>query len=277
MTAPLPMTTGRRVALLLGLPVALAVIGWTGLTAVAYAGQASYPVQLSVPVHGSTVSLSAGDGDVRVTQAPGSQLNLTGTAHYSVIRSTVTWHNTRSGVVVTPRCHFIVGNCSFDFHAVVPVGKRALISTGSGNVTLANLSGPVIAGTGSGNIRAENIPDAVSMETGSGDVSGATVSGAKVTVKTGSGNISIEGLTGAHVIASAGSGDITLTFTKVPDRVHVDNGSGNVTLVLPPGSTQYQVNAATDSGNRLVTVPTNSASPHVITVSDGSGNISITN
>jgi len=180
-------------------------------------------------------------------------------------------------VVVTPRCHFVVGNCSFDFHAVVPVGKRALISTGSGDVTLANLSGPVIAGTGSGNIRAENIPDAVSMETGSGDVSGATVSGAKVTVKTGSGNISIEGLTGAHVIASAGSGDITLTFTKVPDRVHVDNGSGNVTLMLPPGNTQYQVNATADSGNRLVTVPTNSASPHVITVSDGSGNISITN
>jgi hypothetical protein len=277
MTAPLPMTTGRRVALLLGLPVALAVIGWTGLTAVAYAGQASFPVRLSVPVHGSTVSLSAGDADVRVTQAPGSQLNLTGTAHYSIIRSTVTWHNTRSGVVVTPQCHFVVGNCSFNFHAVVPEGKRALISAGSGNVTLANLSGPVSAETGSGNIHAENVPDAVTMATGSGDISGATVSGAKVTVKTGSGNISIERLTGAHVIASAGSGDITLTFTKVPDRVHLDNGSGNVTLVLPPGSTQYQVNAATDSGDRLVTVPTSSASPHVITVSDGSGNVSITN
>jgi putative adhesin len=277
MTAPLPMTTGRRVALLLGLPVALAVIGWTGLTAVAYAGQASYPVRLAVPVHGSTVSLSAGAGDVRVTQAPGSQLNLTGTAHYSVIQSTVTWHNTRSGVIVTPRCHFVAGNCSFDFHAVVPEGKQALISTGSGNVTLASLSGPVIAGTGSGDIRAENLPDAVSMQTGSGDISGATVSGAKVTLKTGSGDISITGLTGAHVIASAGSGDITLTFTKVPDRVRVDNGSGNVTLVLPPGSTPYQVNANTDSGGRVVTVPTNLASPHVITISDGSGNISITN
>jgi hypothetical protein len=78
------------------------------------------------------------------------------------------WHNTRSGVIVTPRCHFVAGNCSFDFHAVVPSGKRALISTGSGNVMLANLSGPVIAATGSGNIRAENVPDAVSMETGSG-------------------------------------------------------------------------------------------------------------
>ena len=277
MTAPLPMTAGRWAALLLGLPVAIVVIGWTGFTAIAYAGQASYPVRLSVPVHGGTVSLSADSADVRVTQAPGSQLTLTGTARYSLIRSTVTWHNTRSGVTVTPRCHFFTGECSFDLRAVVPTGKRALITTGSGNVTLANLSGPVSAGTGSGDIRAENIPDAVSMQTGSGDISGATVSGAKVTVKTGSGNVSIDGLAGAHVIASAGSGDITLTFTKVPDRVRVDNGSGNVTLVLPPGSTQYQVNAVTDSGGRIVTVPINSASPHVITVSDGSGDISITN
>jgi putative adhesin len=268
MNAPLPMTTGRWLALLLGLPVVLAFIAWTGLTEVAFAGQASYPVRLAVPVHGSTVNLSAGDADVRVAQAAGSQLLLTGTARYSLIRSTVTWHNTRSGVIVTSRCHFFVGNCSFDFHAVIPEGKRALISAGSGNVTLTDLSGPVSATTGSGDTHAENISDAGSMETGSGDISGATVSGAKVTVKTGSGDVSIGGLTGAHVIASAGSGNITLTFTKVPARVHVENGSGNVTLVLPPGTTQYQVNATTDSGGRLVTVPTNSASQHVITVSD---------
>jgi len=277
MTAPLPLTTGRRVALAIGLPIVLSLIAYTGLTEVAFAGQASYPVQKTVPVHGSTVRLSAGSADVRVTQAPGTQLQLTGTAHYSLIRSTVTWHNTRSGVLVSPRCHFVTGVCSFDLHAVVPEGKRALISTGSGNVTLTNLSGPVSAGTGSGDIRAENIPEAGTVRTGSGDVSGATVSGAKVTFKTGSGNISIEGLTGAHVIASTGSGDITLTFTKAPAHVQVDSGSGNVTLVLPPGTTQYQVNATTDSGNREVTVPTNSASQHVLTVTDGSGNISITN
>jgi hypothetical protein len=259
MTAPLPMTRGRRVALLLGVPVALAVIGWTGLTAVAYAGQASYPVRLAVPVHGSTVNLSVGDGDVRVTQAPSSQLLLTGTAHYSIIRSTVTWHNTRSGVIVTPRCHFIAGNCSFDFHAVVPEGKRALISTGSGNVKLVNLSGPVSAGTGSG------------------DVSGNAVSGANVAFKTGSGNISVARLASAKVTANSGSGDITLTFTEVPAHVRVSTGSGNVSLVLPRGNTLYQVNANADSGSRVVTVPTSSASQHVITVSAGSGNITITN
>ena len=62
MSRPLPMTKGRLLALLLGVPVAFALIAWTGLTEVAYAGQGSYPVRLAAPVHGSTVSLSVGAG-----------------------------------------------------------------------------------------------------------------------------------------------------------------------------------------------------------------------
>ena len=87
MSTPLPMTKGRRLALLLGVPLALALIAWTGLTEVAYAGLGSYPVRLAVPVHGSTVSLSVGAADVQVTQAAGSTLRLTGKARYSLIRS----------------------------------------------------------------------------------------------------------------------------------------------------------------------------------------------
>lgn len=259
MTTPLPMTTGRWIALAVGLPVVLAFIGWAGLTEVALAGQASYPVRLAVPVHGSTVSLTAGPADVRVTEAAGSELRLTGTARYSLIRSTVTWHRTPSGVTVSPQCHFVTGVCSFSLHAVLPAGKRALISAGSGNIRTGPLSGSVI------------------IETGSGDVTGAGLSGLRVTVQTGSGNIGIAGLASAHVSASAGSGDIALTFTRVPAHVRVSASSGNVTLVLPPGRTLYAVNASTDSGNRTVHVPTSSASTHVITVTDGSGDISITN
>ena len=97
MSTRLPMTKGRRLALLLGVPLALALIGWTGLTEVAYAGLGSYQVRLAVPVHGSTVTLSAGAADVQVTQAAGSTLRLTGKARYSLVRSSVTWHSPRPG------------------------------------------------------------------------------------------------------------------------------------------------------------------------------------
>jgi hypothetical protein len=259
MTPPLPMTRARRIALALGAPLALIIIAWTALTEVAYAGIGSYPVRLIVPVYGSTAGLSLGAADTQVTQAAGSQLRLTGTAHYSLVRSTVTWHSTASGVIVTPECHFVTGVCSFDLRAVVPAGKRVNLSAGSGNIVLSGLTGPVTAGSGSGNI------------------TGSALSGPQVTLAAGAGNIAIDGLTSLHVVASAGSGDISLTFSRVPSRVRVSASSGNVSLVLPPGPTFYRVHAATDSGNRTIGVLTDSASTHVITVTDGSGDISITN
>jgi putative adhesin len=275
MTGPLPMTTGRRLALLVGVPLALALIGWTGLTEVALAGIGSYPVRLAVAAPGRTVGLSAGAADVQVTQAAGSALRLAGTARYSLVRSAVTWHTTRSGVIMSPRCHFFIGICSFSLHAVVPAGKRTVLSDGSGDVAVRSLTGPVSVESGSGNVRANGLTGAVSLRTGSGDITGGALSGPKVTLRAGSGNIAIGGLESLDVVVTGGSGDIDLVFSKIPARVTVSDSSGNVHVVLPRG-VRYQVNATTDSGNRIVSVLQTSAPGHVITVTVGSGDVSVT-
>jgi hypothetical protein len=275
MSTPLPMTRGRLLALILGVPLALALIAWTGLTEVAYAGLGSYPVRLAVLVHGSTVNLSVGAADMQVTQAAGSTLRLTGKASYSLFRSNVTWHRTPSGVIVSPQCHFFVGNCSFSFHAVLPAGKRAVLSDGSGNLTLRGLTGPVTVGSGSGDVQANVLSGTVSLQTGSGNITGGTLFGPKVTLRAGSGNIAFDSLAGLDVVVSDGSGNIDLTFSKAPARVRVNDSSGNVSVVLPRG-VRYQVNATTNSGNRNVSVLQTSAPGHVITVTDGSGNVSVT-
>ena len=275
MTTPLPLTKGRLLALLLGVPVAFALIAWTGLTEVAYAGQGRYPVRLAVQVHGSTVNFSVGAADVQVTQAPGSTLRLAGKATYSLFRSDVTWHTTPSGVVVSPQCHFFVGNCSFSFHAVLPAGKRSVLSDGSGNLTLQGLTGPVTVGSGSGDVQVNGLTGTVSLQNGSGNITGGALSGPKVTLKAGSGDIAIDSLESPDVVVTDGSGNIDLTFTKAPTRVRVSNSSGNVNVVLPRG-VRYQVNATTDSGNRTVSVLQTSAPDHVIKVTDGSGNVSVT-
>jgi hypothetical protein len=277
MSTPLPMTKGRRLALLLGVPIALALIAWTGLTEVAYAGLGSYPVRLVVPVHGSTVSLSTSAADMQVTQAARSTLWLTGKARYSLVRSTVTWHATPSGVIVSPRCHFFVGDCSFSFHVVLPAGRRAVLSDGSGNLTLRGLTGPVSVGSGSGDVQANLLSGTVSLQTGSGNITGSALAGPKVTLKAGSGNIAIDSLPSLDVVVTDGSGNIDLTFSKVPTRVRVSDSSGNVSVVLPPGPTHYQVDASTNSGSRTVTVPQGAGPAHTITVTDGSGNVSVTN
>ena len=275
MSTPLPMTRGRLLALLLGVPIAFALIAWTGLTEVAYAGLGSYPVRLSVPVEGSTVNLSASAADVQVTQAAGSTLRLAGKATYSLIRSNVTWHTTPSGVIVSSRCHFFIGICSFSFHAVLPAGKRTVLSDGSGNLTLRGLTGPVTVGSGSGDVQANVLTGRVSLQTGSGNITGGALSGPKVTLKAGSGDIAFDSLESLDVVVTDGSGNVDLTFSKAPTRVKVSNSSGNVNVVLPRG-VRYQVNATTDSGNRTVSVLQTSAPDHVITVTDGSGNVSVT-
>jgi hypothetical protein len=275
MNTPLPMTRGRLLALLLGVPLAFALIGWTGLTEVAYAGLGSYPVRLAVPVSGSTVNLSASDADMQVTQAAGSTLWLAGKAEYSLIRSDVTWQTTPSGVIVSPKCHFFLGICSFSFHAVLPAGKRTVLSDGSGNLTLRGLTGPVTAGSGSGDVQANVLTGTVNLQTGSGNITGGALSGPKVKLKAGSGDITFDSLESLDVVVTDGSGNINLTFSKAPTRVRVSNSSGNVNVVLPRG-VRYQVNATTDSGNRTVSVLQTSAPGHVITVTDGSGNVSVT-
>ena len=269
------MTTGRRLTLLLGVPIAFALIAWTGLTEVAYAGLGSYPVRLSVPVEGSTVGLSAGSADVQVTQAAGSTLRLAGRASYSLVRSTVTWRTTPSGVIVSPRCRFFLGICSFSFRAVLPAGKRTVLSDGSGNLALSGLTGPVIVESGSGDVQANVLTGTVSLQNGSGNITGGALSGPKVTLKAGSGDIAIDSLESPDVVVTDGSGNIDLTFTRAPTRVRVSNSSGNVNVVLPRG-VRYQVNATTDSGNRTVSVLQTTSPGHVITVTDGSGNVSVT-
>lgn len=258
MTTPLPMTWGRRLALVIGVPLALAVIGWTGFNEVAFAAVGSYRVRLDVPLHGRTVRLSVNSANARVTQAAGDRLRVSGKATYSIVRSTVTWHYSPSGVAVSPDCHFPAGVCGLDLQAVLPAGRPAFLSDSSGDMTLQGLSGRVRA------------------DDNSGDINGSALSG-DADLRAGSGNITIDGLSSARVTASDNSGDVTLTFTKVPDRVIVTAGSGNVSLVLPPGRALYRVSANASSGSRVVSVPTSSESQHVIAVSDGSGNITITN
>ena len=140
------------------------------------------------------------------------------------------------------------------------------------------VTGYVSAEAGSGNVSASGLSGTADLETGSGDVRGTALSGPQLTLGSGSGDVNVSGLTSPRVVASDGSGDITLIFTKVPSYVHVKNASGNVTLILPPGKTTlYRVNASTSSGNRVINVPNSSLSHRRITVTDGSGDISITN
>jgi Putative adhesin len=276
MTKSLPMTPARRVALAIGAPIALLIIGWTALTAVAWAGQASYRVHLRIHVRSHALTLAVNSGQVSLRGGSTGIVRVTGTAHYSLVRPRVHWQSTSSGTSIRSTCEALTGPCSLDFAVTMPAGLTTDVSDDSGDLAASGLHGRVTLRAQSGNIEASAMTADVLLSDQSGDINAAGLSGQSVIIKDQSGNITAAGLTNPAMTVTDQSGDITLTFASVPARVQVTCDSGDVRLVLPSGSTAYRVDAHTSSGSTSVRVPTASFSPHVITVTDQSGDITIT-
>jgi DUF4097 and DUF4098 domain-containing protein YvlB len=146
----------------------------------------------------------------------------------------------------------------------------------SGDIDISSLTGPIQLTDQFGNIRASGLAGSTRLVNNSGDikVSGAT---GDTQLRDAFGNVNVTGLSAATVAASDNSGDITLRFTTVPRQVTVDDSFGNVTLVLPAGSTAYQVHTRNSFGSTHVSVPQNPAARDVIRVSNNSGDIAIIN
>jgi hypothetical protein len=220
MIKSLPMTRSRLTALIVGVPVAMATIGWIAVCEVADASQGSFAVRMATAANGRPVSVAIDSGTLRVGQATGGGIRLTGTARYSLVRSTVTWHITSSAITSESHCHFSVPVCSFTYQISVPATVPVSLTDASGDITAT-------------------------------------------------------GLANSRVLVEDASGNVIITFSAVPDLVQITDQLGDVTLVLPPGPTAYRVNAQASLGTASVHVPTSQSSAHVITVTNGSGNIMI--
>ncbi len=144
----------------------------------------------------------------------------------------------------------------------------------SGDINLSGATGPIQLNDQFGNINASGLDGSTRLVNNSGDiiVSGAT---GNTRLQDAFGNINLTGLAAASVVAGNNSGDITLRFATVPTQVNVTDSFGNVTLILPAGSTAYQVHTHNSFGSTSVSVAQSPASKRVIRVSDNSGDIRI--
>jgi hypothetical protein len=275
MTGRLPLTPGRWVTLAIGVPVALALIAWTGLNVVAAVGVGSYRVNLSVPVHGRAARMQAGAADVSVSPGQPGRMQVTGAVRYALIRPDISWRRGPSSVTFHSGCSFPAGQCSISLAVTVPPGGSPVVRLGSGDLTARDLSGQVTLGSAAGNVTATGITGRSTISASSGDVLVTSLSGPRAVLRDGSGDITGTGVASPDVTVSDQSGNITLTFSAVPDQVQVSDSSGNITLVLPPGATTYRVSALTASGATSIDVPRSATSPHVIMVTDQFGDIAI--
>ncbi|MCT9932949.1 DUF4097 domain-containing protein [Planotetraspora sp. A-T 1434] len=173
-----------------------------------------------------------GSGDIVVNESDRSGVHVTETLHWRGEKPR-NGHSVSGGTLTLDyNCH----DCWIDYRVEVPRGLDVKIDSGSGTITLRQLTGPVVASTGSGDVDAR-------------------------------------GLAGKNVSASTGSGDVKLRFAAVPDQVHAETGSGDGLVWVPSGA--YNVTTETGSGDRDVQVTQDPSAPRTIVVKTGSGDAKI--
>jgi Toastrack DUF4097 len=281
MIEKLRMTAGRRVALIIGVPLAVGSFGLAGLNMVAWTAQDSAHVSLTAPVHGRSASLTVGSGRITLVRGSAGGIHVTGTAHYSFSKPRVSWLNTSSGVTVDSQCRWlnrIAGRCSFDYTVALPPRTPAQVTDKAGDLTATGLAGPVTLNSDAGEIRFSSLSGNVRVSGRAGQIIGQDLTGQVLVASNAAGNISLTGLASQDVTVTNRAGDITVAFTTVPRRVTITESAGDVNILLPPGSTSYDVHTRTQAGQVTVapSIVVNAASPHVITVTNRAGDITIT-
>jgi hypothetical protein len=290
------MTGGRRAALIVGVPVCVALVASTAFSLVTSLGEGKYPVNYSVPATTTALTLNV-TGQLTIKPTAARQATLTGTATYSVVRAALAGHTSGGTTTLGYGCAFPTGNCGLDATVTVPATVTTLTAnSGGGDATVTGTTGPVKLSTGDGNLSVSHASGPLTLNTGSGSIQVSAVRSPALSASSGDGNIQATGVNSktiamntdsgiidgsggiatATISASSGDGDITITFTSVPSDVRVNTDSGNVTLLLPRNSTAYHITANTDQGHVTDgTVPQTSSAAHVITASSGSGDITI--
>ncbi len=292
----LPMTPGRVAALVLGVPVALAIIFAVAVSLVAEFGEDSVLVDRTVALPGPTADVTVDNPDLTLSASSGTArlLRVRGMLTGAFARPTFGIRTTATGVAVTSHCVVPTGTCSGALHATVPPGLPVVASDANGNLDASGLSGLISLSAGSGDLRAGHLSGTVSLSDNignviasglsgpsvriseqAGDIDASGLSAGSVTLLDNSGDITVSALGAADVTGKVQSGDVTLTFTKVPTRVTITDLSGDITLVLPRGPAYYQVSAQASPGDISIGVRHRASSANVITASATSGDVTI--
>lgn len=313
---PLLMTPGRWVALAVGVPVALALIGWTGFSLVTTVARGTYPFSYAIPVQDRQVAVNINAGDVTLQEAPGASTTarLTGTVQYGLIRPGISESITPTGANIGMDCNGINTNCGMSASLDVPAQTAVTLWSNGGDITASGFSSGISLSAAGGNVNATNLAGNVQLDSGGGDLTANGLTGTlqiateggnvdaddwagtgTTRVDTGGGDMTVNGLTGnfqmsteggnvdASGIASAlvgmdsGGGNVTLALTQVPQNLQITAEAGNVTVILPLGSTTYDISTPDNQGAN-VSYPQSlfsSTSTHRISIDSGGGDITI--
>ncbi|MFI6920845.1 DUF4097 family beta strand repeat-containing protein [Nonomuraea spiralis] len=180
--------------------------------------------------------LRSGSGDVTVTESDVTYVSVTERLYWSNEKPQAEHKVEGDKLSVYYDCQKSWGTCGVEYKVEIPKGLQVNVDTGSGDLTLRSLTGPL------------------DLKAGSGDIKG-------------------DGLGGKKLLVEGGSGPVTLKYAVAPEGVKLSVGSGDVALTVPDET--YDVNARTTSGDANVSVKKEGSSPRKLSLTTGSGNITV--
>ena len=235
------------------------------------------PVSRAVPLdHGRLVAdLNGADLTVRQGRAGGAgggTAQLTGTVQYSLVRPDF---SVSGSTGIDLHCRFLLGNCGLNAELSVPPGTALDLTSGGGNVQVSGIQSTVTLTTGGGDVSLSGSSRAATVDSGGGNLSVSDLGGVLKFITSG-GDVDGSSLTSPKVTMDTGGGNVSLTFTSPPANLSVTSGGGDITIVVPRGTTEYAIKKSTAGGDYGDSVPTNRLAANKITVDSGGGNVTIT-
>lgn len=173
-----------------------------------------------------------------------------------------------------------------DMRILVPEGKSVAVHLAVGKVSATNVNGRLLLDVASADVETSGTRGALTIDVGSGDVSVTDAEG-ELDFDTGSGNVTVSGLRAGTLRLDTGSGNVTVTGVRA-DRVELDAGSGDIRLggesspdlSLETGSGEVDITLESDidrlhleSGSGDITVHAPASLGARIDVETGSGTI----
>jgi len=143
-------------------------------------------------------------------------------------------------------------NISIDYEITAPAQTQLTSQSGSGDMTVEGIRGPVEVHTGSGDMKFASISGSVEARSGSGDGNFEHVSGERVNIESGSGDMQLHDVRSALHIRT-GSGNITAEGEPAGDWT-LRAGSGEIHLRFP-SQTGFDLVAHTNSGEVRTSLP----------------------
>jgi Putative adhesin len=243
-TTPLPVTQGRRTALIIGVPVALALIAvcvplWSraALMWVASTDRIGYPVALRAPVQDGRVRVTSNNGDlVYRTSAGAQQISVRGHLSGSLARPTFSHHDTAAGLALDSSCNVPFGTCDTSFTVTGPAGLPVTLKDAFGNLTASHLPGPVSLSDNSGDIFASDLVGQIRLNDQFGNINAGRLHGS-IRVLNNSGDINLLGATGPIQLNDQFG---NINSSQLDGSTRLVNNSGDINVSGATGDTRLQ-------------------------------------